>query len=97
MSRVLQNAGAGVALEEPSDRGHAIPHRLGGGTDINLVPQLGSINTGDFRTLEIQAQDNPGALYFSYWRYFNTWQTPAAVDQGLLVAGKEPRITRHRN
>jgi hypothetical protein len=25
-------------------RGHVVPHTLGGGTDINLVPQLGKIN-----------------------------------------------------
>jgi hypothetical protein len=33
-------------------RGHAIPHRLGGPLDINLVPQLGAINIGPFRALE---------------------------------------------
>ena len=36
-------------------RGHAIPHTLGGPTDINLVPQLGAINVGPFRALERDA------------------------------------------
>ena len=36
-------------------RGHAIPHTLGGPTDINLVPQLGKINIGPFRPLEKRA------------------------------------------
>jgi len=49
-------------------RGHAIPHSLGGGTDINLTAQLGSLNTGEFRKLEIEAVATPGALYFTYWR-----------------------------
>lgn len=78
-------------------RGHSIPHRLGGGTDINLVPQLGNINIGAFRTLENQAVANPGALYFSYWRYARNWRRPFAVDQGLLIAGMAPKITHHGN
>lgn len=78
-------------------RGHAIPHRLGGGTDINLVPQLGRINTGDFRRLENQAVANEGALYFTYWHYRANWARPVAVDQGLLIAGSSATITAHAN
>ena len=85
--------GAGASYH----RGHAIPHRLGGGTDINLVPQLGSINIGPFRALENEGVATPGALYFTYWRYVGTWQRPAAVDQGLMVPGKAPNIVRHCN
>jgi hypothetical protein len=50
-------------------RGHAIPHTLGGPTDINLVPQLGAVNVGPFRALERAAVATPGALYFTYWWY----------------------------
>lgn len=78
-------------------RGHAISHRQGGGTDINLVPQLGSINVGAFRELEKQAIEKPGSLYFTYWQYAGSWQKPTAVDQGLFVAGETPRITPHGN
>ena len=83
-------------------RGHAIPHTLGGPTNINLVPQLGKINIGPFRELERNAVASPGSLYFTYWIYARndpTGQTPAGVDQGLLVAGHPPRIeiTRHDN
>ena len=82
-------------------RGHAIPHRLGGGTDINLVPQLGSINIGRFRPLEKRAVNMPGALYFTYWTYATptgkTAQMPNGVDQGLLIAGQAPQITTHGN
>jgi hypothetical protein len=78
-------------------RGHAIPHRLGGGADINLVPQLGSVNVGDFRKLENLAVKNAGALYFTYWQYLGRRQTPFAVDQGLLIAGQSPNIRHHGN
>ena len=86
-------------------RGHAIPHTLGGGTDINLVGQLGRINVGPFRPLERQAVATPGAFYFTYWDYAGAAPTvaghpsqlPTAVDQGLLVAGQAPSIIRHTN
>jgi hypothetical protein len=89
-------------------RGHAIPHTLGGATDINLVPQLGAVNVGAFRAIERAAVATPGALYFTYWSYRGSrlrtprghdepGQVPTAVDQGLLVPGAAPRITRHAN
>ena len=86
-------------------RGHAIPHSLGGATDINLVPQLGMINTGPFRALERRAVATPGSLYFTYWtyagaqhsRYGHSGQTPAGVDQGLLVPGERPVVSSHWN
>ncbi len=83
-------------------RGHAIPHRLGGPLDINLLPQLGSINIGPFRPLENRAVATPGSLYFTYWEYPASrlsipTQRPVGVDQGLLVAGQAPSISRHGN
>jgi hypothetical protein len=85
-------------------RGHAIPHTLGGGTDINLVPQLGRINVGAFRVLEKKAVATPGAYYFTFWIYPRIvakarWQvqTPTGVDQGFLAPGHPPEIVRHGN
>jgi hypothetical protein len=86
-------------------RGHAIPHRLGGPTDINLVPQLGKINIGPFRPLEKKAVATPGSFYFTYWTYLGSarardgrlGQTPTGVDQGLLIPGQNPLISRHGN
>jgi hypothetical protein len=79
-------------------RGHAIPHTLGGPTDINLVPQRGSVNVGAFRELERRAVATPGALYFTYWIYRNVQsQTPTDVDQGLIVPGRPPELRTHRN
>jgi hypothetical protein len=85
-------------------RGHAIPHTLGGPTDINLVPQLGKINIGAFRPLEKMAVATPGSFYFTYWIYHGrrpveggASQIPSGVDQGLLIPGEFARITSHRN
>lgn len=79
-------------------RGHAIPHTLGGPTDINLVPQLGRINIGPFRELERAAVATPGSLYFTYWVYPpGDSQTPKGVDQGLLIPGQAPRLRKHVN
>lgn len=79
-------------------RGHAIPHTLGGPTDINLVPQLSSVNIGPFRILERKAVATPGALYFTYWVYApGSGQKPITVDQGLLIPGQPPEIRSHPN
>jgi hypothetical protein len=79
-------------------RGHAISHSLGGTTDINLVPQLGSLNVGAFRRLERAAVNTPGALYFSYWMYgASDGQTPRFVEQGLLVPNGSADIQRFAN
>lgn len=79
--------------------GHAIPHRLGGGTDINLTPQLGNINTGPFRTLENRAMKAPGSLYFTYWIYGHGSKVQLArrVQQGLLICGAKPDIRIFEN
>lgn len=81
-------------------RGHAIAHSLGGGTDINLVAQVGRLNVGAFRSLERLAVENPGSLYFTYWLYEGAHaksQTPSAVEQGLFAAGFRPDVRRHLN
>jgi hypothetical protein len=85
-------------------RGHAIPHTLGGPTDINLVPQLGRINVGAFRKLEKDAVATPGSFYFTYWSYRGSGtvkggpsQQPTGVDQGLIIPGQETRVVTHLN
>lgn len=78
-------------------RGHAIPHRLGGILDINLVPQRGDINIGLFRQLEMSAVANPGALYFTFWMYRGKSQMPSGVDQGVLIVGETPLIKSFHN
>lgn len=79
-------------------RGHAVPHTMGGRTDINLVPQLGAINSGPFQELERLAVSTPGSLYFSYWSYPDPRvQRPSGVEQGCLIAGSTPRIVKFGN
>lgn len=79
-------------------RGHAIPHTLGGPTDINLVPQRGAVNVGPFRELEKRAVATPGSFYFSRWIYrTDKSQRPKAVEQGLLVAGGTADIRQFAN
>ncbi len=54
-------------------KGHLIAHSLGGGMDINFVPQLRRTNGGQFRVLENQAkalaQAGVQAFYFVYCIY----------------------------
>ena len=92
-------AGHPKGAGERYHRGHAIPHTLGGLTDINLVPQLGQINVGPFRELEKLAVATPGALYFTYWKYGRSTRTqkPEGVDQGLLRPGLPAEIRAHVN
>jgi hypothetical protein len=66
-------------------RGHAIAHSLGGGLDINIVPQLGELNIGIFRTLEIEASKLPGSIYYSAWFYkYLKSQRASYVHQGII-------------
>jgi hypothetical protein len=79
-------------------RGHAIAHTLGGLYDINLVPQLGTLNIKEFRVLEKLAVATPGSLYFTYWQYSSrSQQRPVLVDQGLLIPGSLPDIRSFSN
>jgi hypothetical protein len=74
-------------------RGHLMPHSGGGGTDINLFSQLGSLNVGAFRELEKIAVASPGTFYFVRLLYDLTGsQRPASVEQGLLINAKSSRI-----
>jgi len=79
-------------------RGHAIAHTLGGGVDINLAAQRGSVNVGPFRELERRAVANPGSFYFTRWLYARAGQqTPVRVEQGLLIPGQAPDIRTFAN
>jgi hypothetical protein len=91
-------AGAPIGGPQGYHRGHAIPHRAGGGTDINLVAQKGSINIGPFRRIESLAISRPGALYFSYWLYTKAGgQRPFRCEQGLFTPGRKPELATFAN
>lgn len=70
------------------DRGHLMAHSIGGGADINLVPQLSKLNRGEFRKLEIEvrknAEENRTCLYWVRPIYTGESEIPAQFEQGLL-------------
>lgn len=79
---------AGHPKAEGADyhRGHLIPHSGGGGTDINLFSQLGTVNIGGFRRLERLFVDLPDSFYFVRLIYSaGSSQRPQFVEQGLLA------------
>lgn len=63
---------------QPLVRGHLAAHTVGGGTDINLVPQNAALNiSGAWRRLERWAQARPGAFLSVEVSYDDDSQTPA--------------------
>ncbi len=89
-----------VANRHIYDAGHAISHRLGGGTDINLTAQLASVNRRPFQELEQKAIKTPGCLYFTYWMYNRTGekiQLASRIQQGLMAPGSQPDIRVFEN
>ena len=76
----------------PSDgelvRGHLVAHAIGGGTDINLIPQSARLNiSGAWRRLERLAQSNPGAFLAVEVGYSDDSQTPARFTYVVAVDG----------
>jgi hypothetical protein len=91
-------------LKDPRyHRGHLMAHSIGGGTDINLVPQLGKLNIGEFRVLEKLvrqlAKDNVQCLYFVRTIYAGKWssksQIPVAFEQCVIHASKQMTYALH--
>jgi hypothetical protein len=68
------------------DRGHFFAHTMGGGTDINLFPQLASVNRGgEWRRMEQYAADNPGTFCFVRPIYEGTSWTPSSIEYGIFM------------
>ena len=66
------------------DRGHFFAHTMGGGTDINLFPQLASVNRGgEWRRMERYAAEHPGTFCFIRPIYTDHSWTPALLEYGI--------------
>lgn len=78
-------------------RGHLAAHTLGGGTDINLIPQNASLNISrQWRRLERLAQSNPGCFIAVEATYDNEPQTPAELTY-LVAANGTLMFERFKN
>ena len=67
------------------DRGHFFAHTMGGGTDINLFPQLASVNRGgEWRRMERYAVEHPGTFCFIRPIYAGSSWTPSQLEYGLI-------------
>jgi len=82
-------------------RGHLMAHSIGGGTDINLVPQLGKLNIGQFRVMERVVRDlalqNLRSLYFVRSIYGDKSQTPSQFEQCVVLPSKAFTYALHKN
>lgn len=94
-------AGHPLSAGSKFHRGHLMAHSIGGGTDINLVPQLGKLNIGEFRVLERRVRDlakqNLRCLYFVRAIYTNKPQTPAMFEQCIIFPSGMIDYALHRN
>ena len=72
------------------DRGHFMAHASGGGTDINLFPQLKDVNRGwskrgrVYRRMENYLVAHPGTYCFSRSIYSGWTDHPYVIEFGLL-------------
>jgi hypothetical protein len=82
-------------------RGHLMAHSIGGGTDINLVPQLGKLNIGEFRVLERKVRDlakqSLSCFYFVRPIYGDKSQTPTKFEQCVIQPPKSLLYALHEN
>jgi hypothetical protein len=69
-------------------RGHLAAHSIGGGTDINLIPQNAALNlSGAWRRLERLAQLSPGSFVAIEASYDDGSQTPTQLTYLVAVNG----------
>lgn len=65
-------------------KGHVFAHSMGGGMDINIVPQLAAINLGrEWRAIETLAAEHPGTAVAVHLIYADDSQRPAAFEYGF--------------
>ena len=73
--------GVWSALHPGRDRGHFFAHTMGGEMDINLFPQLASVNrVGEWRRMEEYAASHPGTFCSIRPIYRTTTWTPSELE-----------------
>lgn len=75
-----------LSLGNPKDvRGHLAADSMGGGTDLNLVRQDGTLNnSGAWRAFEIYAQKNPGTFFAVQVEYEGDTDRPSGFVYGIM-------------
>jgi hypothetical protein len=77
-----------------NDRGHFFAHTMGGGTDINLFPQLASVNRGGlWREMERYAAEHPGTLCCIRPVYGAAGWRPTELDYAVFKLPPEAPFT----
>ena len=88
---------------EAVDRGHLAAHAIGGGYDLNLIPQLASLNRGRsaeghvWRELERYCATHPGTFFFVRAIYSDITDHPSGLDYGVLLSDGELRVETFDN
>jgi hypothetical protein len=76
--------------DAPVDRGHVIPHHLGGVSGPNIYRQARSLNRGwsaqgrRYRALEREAAKTPGTFFFGHLIYIDDTAYPSEIEVGFL-------------
>ena len=82
-------------------KGHLIAPSIGGGMNINFVPQLRGMNAGEFRKLENPAQknalENVKSLCFVRAIYNNKSDVPHQLEQCLIPESGHVLYRLHSN
>lgn len=85
------------------DRGHLVARAVGGGYDLNLVPQDPKLNQGRsepgkvWRKLETYLAENPGTEFFVRPTYDDNSDYPTQLEFGVQLANGEWRVETFDN
>jgi hypothetical protein len=82
-------------------KGHLIANSFGGGMDINLIPQLGVMNNGKFKSIEYFAlkfaKENIKSFYSVRAVYNDESDTPNKLEQCLVYPSGRISYQLHSN
>jgi hypothetical protein len=116
LSRIVAVCGVPIVPKYPRDdkrqrehpkpkkgfvKGHLIANSFGGGMDINLIPQLGVMNNGKFKSIEYFArkfaQENIKSFYSVRAFYKDESDTPHKLEQCLVYPSGDISYRVHSN